>query len=111
MITSDRCEPQSLAICVTASRMLEMSLACTPQSISICLAPPELGTDSRKKSPKPTRNMRTRKPVADAKAGGGCAGPAPGAGPALRRLRGVFAVLATAFLAAIAKLPRAADRN
>src|SRR5260370_32562679 len=42
--------------------MLPRSLACTPQSIRICLSPLAVDTVRRKKSPKPTRNMRTRNP-------------------------------------------------
>src|SRR6476660_6371286 len=42
--------------------MLPRSWACTPQSIRICLSPLAVGTVRRKKSPKPTRNMRTRNP-------------------------------------------------
>src|SRR3569832_2701285 len=64
MMTSERWLLQSLAISVTASRMLPRSRAWTPQSIRIWLAPTLLGTLSRKKSPKPTRYMRTRKPLA-----------------------------------------------
>src|SRR5215472_320070 len=44
--------------------MLLRSLACTPQSMRMCLAPFGVGTVNRKKSPKPTRNMRTRSPFA-----------------------------------------------
>src|SRR5213078_4531912 len=35
--------------------------ACTPQSIRMCWAPVFAGTVRRKKSPKPTRYMRTRR--------------------------------------------------
>src|SRR5262249_46908997 len=40
--------------------MVPMFPACTPQSIRMCAGPVEVGTVTRKKSPKPIRYMRTR---------------------------------------------------
>src|SRR5258708_38235875 len=40
-----------------------VSFECTPQSIRMCLGPASVGTVTKKKSPKPTRYIRTRRPA------------------------------------------------
>src|SRR5262245_39642425 len=57
--------PVSLAMCATASLIVPMSPffvapGVTPQSIRMCCGPSSAGTVTRKKSPKPTRYIRTR---------------------------------------------------
>ncbi len=77
-----------------------VSFECTPQSIRMCLGPVPVGTVTRKKSPKPTRYIRTRRPAGFLPAGP--AGPFPPAVGAALRLRGVVFLLrgTTFFLAA-----------
>src|SRR5579872_1006097 len=63
-MTSARRLPVAFFRSATHSPMLPMLAAWTPQSIRICAGPLLPGTVSRKKSPNPTRYIRTRMPLA-----------------------------------------------
>jgi hypothetical protein len=122
MITNASLEPQSSAIWATASLMLLRSMACTPQSIRMCLAPFGVGNVNKKKSPKPTRNMRMRSPFTSWLEGAAAGDAASAAGALLAVLP--FAVFRPAglvlawdvpgtfsFKVAMIKLLRATGRN
>src|ERR1019366_3709756 len=107
MMTSERLCPVTAAIWATAVLMVRISQACTPQSIRMCFRPAGVFRVNKKKSPKPTRYMRTRIPleptvssaeVVDGPAPGEPAFEAPLVGLAGRPLRGLAGVWARGLL-------------